>query len=286
MDTWVLVWFLAAVAMGLYLGVNRDGYRRAKQKAGAAKANADRGGRSIDVRILDLCTGSGCIAVLLAHRLHKLASKPSLSSLKWQVMGIDISPIALQLATQNASLMNLPTQSIHFHQADIFSPQQMDNIFHLTFGPSSSPPNHAVQVNMILSNPPYITPADYASSSPAQIDASVREWEDIRALVGVHPDHLHQVVSQAKDEDEKAGLTFYRRINSLMTRHAALLPPSSSTLPRLVLEVGHQGQAQRVVDIFSNPPLSISKERSSPQPPSPPRIQRDAWGVDRVVEVF
>ncbi|KAE8234353.1 hypothetical protein CF326_g613 [Tilletia indica] len=38
MDTWVLVWFLAAVAMGLYLGVNRDRYRRAKQKAGAAKA--------------------------------------------------------------------------------------------------------------------------------------------------------------------------------------------------------------------------------------------------------
>ncbi|KAE8234352.1 hypothetical protein CF326_g612 [Tilletia indica] len=202
-------------------------------------------------------------------------------------MGIDISPIALQLATQNASLMNLPTRSTHFHQADIFSTQKMDKIFHLAFAPSSSPPNHAVQVNMILSNPPYITPADYASSSPAHIDASVREWEDIRALVGVHPDHLHQVATQAKDEDDTAGLTFYRRINSLMTRHAALLPPSFPTLPRLVLEVGHQGQAQRVVDIFSNPPpLSVSEERSSSQPPSPPRIQRDAWGVDRVVEVF
>ncbi|CAD6887458.1 unnamed protein product [Tilletia caries] len=247
---------------------------------------AAEGKTPIDVRILDLCTGSGCIAILLAHRLHQLSDTSYFDALRWQVIGTDISPVALNLAAQNARLMNLPTDSIHFHHADIFVDQEINPIFTLAFGRNSTPEADLpdpIQLNMVVSNPPYLTPSDYVSSSPADIDISVREWEDKRALVGVHPSHLDTQTSDHKDDSDKAGLAFYHRINALVARHANLLP-QSATLPRLVLEVGHRGQAQQVATIFNGVLPPCSSDRSSPSIAA--QIRKDAWGVDRVVEAY
>ena len=79
-------------------------------------------------KILDICTGSGCIAVALAHSLKKS-----------QVYGVDISEEAIETARKNATLNQV---DIHFLQKDIFSSDFEKEINH--------------QFDVIVSNPPYV----------------------------------------------------------------------------------------------------------------------------------
>lgn len=75
-------------------------------------------------RVLDLCTGSGAIAITLACECSKV-----------EVIACDISAEALTLATNNAKRNEA---NVKFLQGDLFSP-----LFHEQF-------------HCILSNPPYI----------------------------------------------------------------------------------------------------------------------------------
>jgi len=111
--------------------------------------------------ILDIGTGSGCIAVSLARLLPDAA-----------ITAIDISPIALAVARQNA-LLNSVSDRINFIQSDLFS-----GIGHR---PSA--------IGLIISNPPYI-PSDEINKLQPEI-----QYEPVMALDG--------------GED---GLDFYRRI--------------------------------------------------------------------------
>ena len=86
-------------------------------------------------KILDMCTGSGCIAVSIA----KLADAT--------VTAVDISHKSLSLATENAVLHGL-MDKIHFHQGDLFS-----GLENQTF-------------DIIISNPPYIPAAEIAILQP------------------------------------------------------------------------------------------------------------------------
>jgi release factor glutamine methyltransferase len=81
--------------------------------------------------ILDLCTGSGCIAISLA----KLKNAHN-------IIASDISKNALAVAKQNAYINNV-TNNIHFIQSDLFN-----DIVRIKF-------------DIIISNPPYITNAEY-----------------------------------------------------------------------------------------------------------------------------
>ena len=83
------------------------------------------GGRLLN--ILDLGTGSGCIAMALKQR-HP----------EWQVAGLDNSREALSIARNNAARNNL---DVHFFYADILT----DDIGHY---------------DLIVSNPPYIRPSE------------------------------------------------------------------------------------------------------------------------------
>lgn len=82
-------------------------------------------------KILDLCTGSGCIAVSVAC-YSKIVS----------VTASDISPKALKTALKNART-NKVADKIKFIQSDIF-----DNIIEEKF-------------DIIISNPPYVTAEEY-----------------------------------------------------------------------------------------------------------------------------
>ena len=99
------------------------------------------------IRILDLCTGSGCIAIALAKHLPQA-----------QVTAVDISEKALDVAWRNASANNV---DVNFLQADILSPFTI----------------HNSQFSLIISNPPYVMDKERAVMQP-----NVLDWEPAQAL--------------------------------------------------------------------------------------------------------
>ncbi len=108
-------------------------------------------GRKMDARILDLCTGSGCITCALGHELP--ASR---------LVAVDISASALEVCRRNVALNRLGGRVICM-QADA----------------SVSPPMGIGQFDMIVSNPPYVPSGEIMT-----LDSSVRDFEPIWALDG------------------------------------------------------------------------------------------------------
>ena len=90
-------------------------------------------------RLLDLGTGSGCIAISLAHEL-KLANK--LKQVSWQVVAVDLSTEALKVAQHNALSNAIDIEFIHSSWYKALSTQG-EQLF-----------------DVIVSNPPYIDEAD------------------------------------------------------------------------------------------------------------------------------
>lgn len=115
--------------------------------------------RGKNPRILDLCTGSGCIGVSLA--VCGGFSDVTLA---------DISPEALKVAERNAGRLTEKTQSVRFVESDLFS------YF------SGSPKE---RFDVIVSNPPYIPTAVIEELEP-----EVKDHEPRLALDGM-ADGLH-----------------------------------------------------------------------------------------------
>ena len=112
--------------------------------------------------IVDLCTGSGCIAVTLA----RLA--PTVN-----VVAIDKSSKALKIAERNAAQHQVADR-IRLLEGDLLQPLERLDIRN--------------KVDMIVSNPPYIPSADYTTLQP-----EVRDFEPEMALIaGPQGTELHQ----------------------------------------------------------------------------------------------
>lgn len=98
-----------------------------------------RSGRELSqMRLLDLCTGSGCIAISIKHQVPKC-----------QVAGCDISEEAQQIARTNATNLRL---EVPFFTFDVLSDASL---------PFSS-------YSVMVSNPPYIS-LDEAGTLPANV---------------------------------------------------------------------------------------------------------------------
>ncbi len=116
------------------------------------------------LRILDIGTGSGCIAIALAKALPQT-----------HITATDISDQALDLAQKNAELNAV--SNITFFSSDLFSeiPDKM-------------------QFDLIISNPPYISMENWK-----ELDSSVKNWEDNNALIA--PENgvgiLKEIIQQA-----------------------------------------------------------------------------------------
>lgn len=100
-----------------------------------------------DLQVLDVCTGSGCIAVALA----KFLNFP-------HVTALDISSDAIAIAKENAKLQKV---TIDFLVEDALN----------------LPHNSANQYDLIVSNPPYVMTDEKAS-----MDANVLDYEPALAL--------------------------------------------------------------------------------------------------------
>jgi release factor glutamine methyltransferase len=104
-------------------------------------------------RLLDLCTGSGCVAAALATNLKTAA-----------VVAVEISAAAAQVARRNFRKLNLQDR-VSCLEGDLFTPLASD---------ASTRPFH-----WIVANPPYIP-----SGQIAALDRSVRDFEPVSALDG------------------------------------------------------------------------------------------------------
>ena len=108
-------------------------------------------GRKMDARILDLCTGSGCIACAIAKELPAT-----------RTVAVDISPSALQVCRENAAAGRFNSRVLCM-QADALA----------------TPPLGIGMFDVIVSNPPYIPSAEIET-----LDVSVRDYEPVWALDG------------------------------------------------------------------------------------------------------
>jgi len=106
--------------------------------------------RSLSMRALDLCTGSGCVAITLARQ------RPTA-----RVHATDISDEALAVARDNA--LRLGAYNVSFARGDLFE----------------AVPASLAPFDVITANPPYI-----ASGEIDTLDKDVRDFEPRLALDG------------------------------------------------------------------------------------------------------
>jgi release factor glutamine methyltransferase len=176
--------------------------------------------------VVDVGTGSGCIACAVAHE------RPTA-----RVVGCDVSTDALAVARANADALGLP---IAFGEADLTAPAFPAQVRALLDRPGDAPPEDAAdgkassddatgdaaRFDLVVSNPPYVPDAEADTLAP-----EVREHEPPVALfTGADP------------------LVCYRAL----ARHAAdLLRPGG----RLVTET-HADYAADVAAVFRDAGLA------------------------------
>lgn len=159
-------------------------------------------GRSTPLRIVDVGTGSGCIAIALAHERPEA-----------RVLAIDRSMAAARVAARNAARLGVGGR-VRVCVGDLLSAV-------------AAPP--AVPLDAIVSNPPYVPDG----SSDVAVD--VRRHEPAGALYG-GPDGLdviRRLVDQAAIRLRAGGLLVFEfgagqseAIEELLTGSAAWSPPA------------------------------------------------------------
>ena len=125
--------------------------------------------RAIITSALDLCTGSGCLAVLLAHAFADA-----------DIDAVDISPDALAVAQRNVSDYGLAGR-INLIRSDLF-----DNV------PAKS-------YDLIISNPPYVTavgmeelPAEYRHEPALALAGGDDGLDAVRTILRKAPQFMNR----------------------------------------------------------------------------------------------
>ena len=130
------------------------------------------------MRVLDMCTGSGCILLSLLHYSNDCEG-----------LGVDLSAEALEVAGRNVLKVLTPEKAEHAHflQSDLF--EKVEGKFEI-----------------IVSNPPYIASAEVEKLMP-----EVRDHEPRMALDGTE-DGLHfyrRIIEEAGKHLVSSGMLFF-----------------------------------------------------------------------------
>ena len=119
-------------------------------------------------RILDLCTGSGCLAILAARAFPAA-----------QVDAVDISPAALAVARKNVARHRLGRR-VKLHRSDLFAALR------------------AQRYDLILTNPPYVSApamaklsAEYRHEPRLALAGGADGLDLVARLIAEAPEHLH-----------------------------------------------------------------------------------------------
>lgn len=130
------------------------------------------------MRILDMCTGSGCILISILHYSNDCEG-----------LGVDISSLALEVAEENAErlLSGRTGVSARFLQSDLF--EAVDGKY-----------------DILVSNPPYIRSAVVDTLMP-----EVKDYEPRIALDGEEDGLVfyRRILSDCKKNLKKGGMLFF-----------------------------------------------------------------------------
>ena len=121
------------------------------------------------VTVVDLCTGTGCVALYIA-----------LKEPRAKIVATDISADALALARENATAAQLDAR-VTFAAGDLFA---------------ALPPELKGAIDVLVANPPYIDPADRATLQP-----EVRDHEPATALFAGDKglEIIHKIIAGASE---------------------------------------------------------------------------------------
>lgn len=117
------------------------------------------------LKILDLCTGSGCIPLLIKYYLPNC-----------HVTALDVSKYCVNLVKENCRLLNLPLNVV------------CQNVFEMNLSNNLKIPAH---VDILTSNPPYIPSPDFVK----ECSKSVKMFEPRLALVADKEFYLNLVTT-------------------------------------------------------------------------------------------
>jgi len=140
--------------------------------------------KEASIRIWDIGTGSGCIAIALAKHFENA-----------EVYAFDVSEAALEVARENAERNNAKVQFI------------CDDVLHPKSEIFSQP------VDLVVSNPPYV-----CDSERTTVEANVLDWEPETALFVPDDDPLRyyrQILALAKKQLNPDGQVWFE-INERM----------------------------------------------------------------------
>ena len=159
-------------------------------------------------RIIEIGVGSGCISISLAKFLQNV-----------KITGIDISKKALIIAERNAKA-NHVEDCINWIHSDLLMDYKGDK-----------------DVDLIVSNPPYITTDDYHA-----LDLDVRGHEPILALEGGLDglDFYRKITTQSKEYLARGGMLAYEIGYNQGKAVAGLLKENGFTQIEVIKDLAHK----------------------------------------------
>lgn len=265
-----------------------------------------------EYRILDIGTGTGCIALSMYHGLSAMEGRKrdTVRKRKVKVIGVDKEAGAIELATENWSRLraykkNSPRElstpdsaeeePVQFSREDLFSDQFSSSIlstlrstspFRLSSSGNSDKALHIsspeAAFTLVISNPPYIPRSEYE-----QLDPGVKDWEDRGALVGEVSKAGEKSSEIGKGVDD--GLIFYKKIiemaGELLGIAQILRPssPTSSAVPTPTIDSSSLSRPMLVFEVGHSQSEAVRHLIIESHLFERVEIWKDPWGIGRCV---
>jgi methylase of polypeptide subunit release factors len=213
-----------------------------------------------ELRVLDLCTGTGCIPLLFRHEMYATRGDVDL-----RILGVDVSDKALRLAARNVWKVRKSMKKFEWGQLQLMNADILINPFADQIeGPlplKTALNHHGLPAfwDVLISNPPYVSPKEYWKTTTR----SVRHYEPKLALVPP---------PKAGESDNEQGDMFYPRLFKVAEDIEAKI---------VLLEVADLEQALRVarrardLDIYEG----VEIWREDPRPTTDSDVEEDGFSI-------